>query len=253
LYVPNVRDVETEKLLGGLAMLGFQALLTVAMFHPLTALPANAVYFLFALGEGSRGSMAMAMASMLPIGRMGRQIAQLVNMVPSLQRAAATLPRTMKGYKTLAGQILRIYPRPEALKNTIEKVPKSYDKAVEAAREAYKTAIKAGKPAREAASEAGTVFHKMRGAAGQGMGVDFATPKFILEVKTHYNPILDKWVIKSGHDTVLAYVLKDLVEKRQLRNAIVEHVFINPKTGEAVRLVVNVMDDQLMKLLRSVL
>jgi hypothetical protein len=52
---------------------------------------------------------------------------------------------------------------------------------------------------------------------------------------------------------VLAYVLKDLVEKRQLRNAIVEHVFINPKTGEAVRLVVNVMDDQLMKLLRSVL
>ena len=247
----NVRDPEAE----AAALLGFEVVLSIATFFPATALPATAFLLLLALAKGDRGE-AVFTAATFPLGAAGR-LGLLAQKLARLGKALKLLrfaPKTIEDYRILARLLFKAAPNLERLVAAIRPVVSKRElNAVKTASRVYNETLKRTKDVAAAQRAAGSAYHTAVGAAGAGEGVDKVMKggKVIVEIKTHYVPMLDRLVVNKGNDAVLAYVLKDLLEKGAVRKGLVEHVFIDPKKGTAVKLVVDALDGkQIMDLLR---
>ncbi|MDT5026457.1 MAG: hypothetical protein QOE61_2883 [Micromonosporaceae bacterium] len=95
-------------------------------------------------------------------------------------------------------------------------------------------------------SGAGKDYHEQIGAASDGEGVDFVRPdgRFV-EVKVHFVPVVDPFIINSANDQLMAYLLKDFAENGTSRGGEVRHVFIEEATGTRPMMVATVTVDPL--------
>lgn len=227
------------------ALLGFEIVLTIASFVPVPpiAAAANAALIVMALVRGENG-LSIA-ASAIPFNRIkaGERALRAL-----LKLGRVFRPKSMKEYQRIAGQLLTrdkfLWP---AIKNQIQQVTSAREKqAVEAAMKVYKAEKLATGDAQRAAQLAGDAFHKTMRAAGSGKGADrvLKGTKELWEIKSHYVPIIDEVVLLGGRKQVVGYVLKEIAESSVWYKGRVLHVFINPATGEAVRLVIEPLHEE---------
>lgn len=157
-------------------------------------------------------------------------------MVPVLG-AAATTAKWGKRIGKAASMTTRQIPTVERLANQTRKLSKEELKAARAALAEYKTARKAKVPHKQAASRAGNVYHEKIGAAGSQMGVDLQGRGWQKEVKTHWGP-MDQWHIHAAETQSLKYSMQFQAKTGGLTPIrLVEHVYIDPKTGAALKVV----------------
>lgn len=158
--------------------------------------------------------------------------------------------RSMRHYLAEAAKLLTEKPNVEALANGLEEVTKAGHpqewRAAQAACRAYDRALREQESPARAAQLAGAEYHRRVGAAGPGQGVDFRHPDgSVREVKTHFVPVLDRFVVDKGNQQLLAYLLKDRAERGPARRGTVEHIFIQRPTATSEMRVVRLTVDPL--------
>jgi hypothetical protein len=167
------------------------------------------------------------------------------------------MPVTDADYALLARKILRApggAPQLQRVSQALKEVtrPEHLD-AIKKALATYRKALARGEDINQAASLAGKELNRLLKGAGPGEGGDFVYGKLITELKSNWTMSFTELSISKANEQVLGYVLKDFIERGDLRRGFVWHVFINPKNGKAVSVVVDSLDGRsLAKMLDSV-
>ncbi|MCI0424110.1 MAG: hypothetical protein L0312_33685 [Acidobacteria bacterium] len=239
LSASNVTDPAAREA----ALLGFELVLTVASIIPSPVAGfATGALVLIAIVRGKSGPSVAAAA--VPIGRLANA-GKVIRALMKLGRVFR--PTTIQEYRAVARLLLMRDRNLSQLNNTIVNVTEKLErKAAEAATVTYKRVLHATSGNKmEAARQAGDAFHQAVGAGGAGVDrVVYKGGEFFIEYKTHYVPIVDELVLRGGKEQVLAYVLKNIVEKGAAPQARVVHVFIDPYAGKAVKLALDPLNGQ---------
>ena len=243
---PYILDPAT----GRNAFLGLQLILTVACFVP--PVSAFATGMLLVMGT-IRGESGLSLAAgALPLGRL-KQAERVIKALVKLGRVFK--PTSIREYQRVAAQLLsRDRNLAQNVMTQLEQITSAREQqAVRMAMDAYNAEKQATGNLQRAARAAGDAFHKTMRAAGPGEGADrvLKSTKQLIEIKTHYVPIVDDLVLRKGSTQVLGYVLKEAAERSIWYKGRVLHVFIDPVGKQARRLVVDAMEEE--KLLEALL
>ena len=197
-----------------------QTALDAAGLIPVYGEVADGANAFISLLRGNYGDAALSAGAMVPVIGTGATGAKWATRA---SKAASLAEREFPTVKKLADQTRKL-------------APKERSAASEALAE-YKRSREAGMPHDHAASRAGQVYHDKIGAAGSQQGVDLHGKGWQKEVKTHWGP-MHMWPIHAAESQSLRYSLQHQAKTGGLTPIrLVEHVYIDPKTGNALKLV----------------